>query len=49
MLAAVGRKLTLLHEFISNQKRMLELELRAEEDASVNPTKITTKKQRLYQ
>ena len=37
----VGREMTLLHEFISNQKRLLELELRAEEDASVDPTKIT--------
>ena len=35
--------MTLLHEFISNQKRLLELELRAEEDAGVDhPTKITT-------
>lgn len=34
--------MTTLHEFISNQKRLLELELRAEEDASVDPTKITT-------
>lgn len=35
---AVGRKMTLLHEFVSNQKRLLELELRAEEDAGVDPT-----------
>ena len=34
--------MTSLHEFISNQKRLLELELRAEEDAGVDhPTKIT--------
>ena len=42
MSSTVGREMTLLHEFISNQKRLLELELRAEEDASVDPTKITT-------